>query len=274
LAKAANHKGIVQILNAVPYTLPNYDALFFIVMEFCSGGDLNSRLSKPSSFATKVKWISQISDALSYLHSLDPPIVHRDLKADNVMLTNSTEDLKLGDFGLAREYPAIRDFDGNFQSPHEFYMTSGVGAACWMAPEVFRQCYTEKEDVFSLGGIFYAILTRDFIQIGPKLMYGVFAGLQFPNQHYPIKVGLGYAMHTKEIYPNTNVLLPNVLLPSLEVSEPLMQLTKNMLQHHRHYRPSASLVKTCVDDIRQASFRPIAPPPVTWWAGNARFAFP
>lgn len=52
-----------------------------------------------------VKWMSQIADALRYLHRKG--IVHRDLKPDIVLLTN-TEDAKLADFGLAREYVALK----------------------------------------------------------------------------------------------------------------------------------------------------------------------
>ncbi len=150
-----------------------------------------------------LKWICQISEALSYLHSLNPPIVHRDLKADNVLLTDKhSEDLKLGDFGLAREYFALTNNDDSPQSAQMYYMTSGVGPIHWMAPEFYDQHYTEKADIFSLGGIFYAILTRDFIVSGSKNMYGVYLSYQ---QHG--KVGLGYAMAA--IDSKAEVLFPS-----------------------------------------------------------------
>ncbi|CAB4037841.1 serine threonine- kinase PDIK1L-like, partial [Paramuricea clavata] len=207
LAKA-RHERIVQILAADSRTLSNSDSLFLILTEFCSGGDLNSQLNNTSTPETNLKWISQISEALSYLHSLNPPIVHRDLKADNVLLTDQwSQDLKLGDFGLAREYLAMNNNDGSPQSAQTYYMTSGCGPMHWMAPEFFLNHYTEKADVFSLGGIFYAILIRDSIQVGWKNMYGVFLTYPYPNG----KVGLGYAMAA--INPNAK---PEMLREKLE----------------------------------------------------------
>ena len=164
MLRKADHERIVRILGFQRGSWTNSDiSSFLILTEFCSGGDLNSRLNKSSSDETNRKWILQLSEALNYLHSRNPPIVHRDLKADNVLLTDqSTQNLKLGDFGLAREY------EKNSKSAQEYYMTSGLGPMHWMAPEFYHEHYTEKADVFSLGGIFYAILTRDFITVGSK----------------------------------------------------------------------------------------------------------
>jgi serine/threonine protein kinase len=251
LAKA-RHERIVQILAADSYTLSNSDSLFLILTEFCSGGDLNSQLNSTSTPETNLKWISQISEALSYLHSLNPPIVHRDLKADNVLLTDQwSQDLKLGDFGLAREYLAMNNNDGSPQSAQTYYMTSGCGPMHWMAPEFFLNHYTEKADVFSLGGIFYAILIRDSIQVGGKNMYGVFLTCSYPN----VKVGLGYAMAA--INPNAKVSLPASLSGW---SIPMLQLIGNMMNYHPHNRPSASQVKASVANIRSSTQAGIFPP--------------
>ena len=153
-SKKANHERIVQIIEADSYKLRSGGSMFLILTEFCSGGDLNTRLNSSSTRETNRKWMYQISEALAYLHSLNPPIVHRDLKADNVLLADQqSEDLKLGDFGLAREYLALKNNDDSAQSAQMYYMTSGVGPIHWMAPEFYHQHYTEKADVFSLGGI-------------------------------------------------------------------------------------------------------------------------
>ena len=227
----ARHANIVQILDFGSNILPNGDISLLIAAEYCPGGDLNTRLIKPSSYETNLIWIFQISDACSFLHSLNPPIVHRDLKPDNIML-DLHENLKLGDFGLAREYPPT--------AMMMYYMTSGVGTLYWMAPEVFCQHYTEKADIFSLGGISYAILTRDFIQVGQKYMYGVFATYPLPIG----KVGLGYAM--AKINPNATELFASFQGPFLMA---MMQLIRNMLDYNPHNRPSASCVKKKVEYI-------------------------
>lgn len=251
----AKHKGIVQILAADRYQRQN-TLLFLILTEYCSGGDLNSRLNNHSDDEMNLKWIWQISEALSYLHSLNPPIVHRDLKADNVLLTDlDRQDLKLGDFGLAREYLALKKCDNTTESTLQYYMKSGLGPIHWMAPEFYQQHYTEKADVFSLGGIFYAILTRDFIPNGHKKMYGVFA--QKIHSSSSRKLGLGYVMAT--INPNAKAEFSDQVSKHY-VNASLTKLIANMLDYHPHNRPSAIQVKTSVENISLSFRHGISPP--------------
>ncbi|GLE07844.1 hypothetical protein PINS_up018550 [Pythium insidiosum] len=118
-----------------------------IITEFVTGGDLRGLLQRylcegqPQGFnAAKIKIALHIAHALTYLHSLDAPVVHRDLKSKNVLLTDSG-DAKLTDFGVAREW------DGDCAT-----MTAGVGSLLWMAPEVMQgERYDEKADIFSFG---------------------------------------------------------------------------------------------------------------------------
>ena len=51
------------------------------------------------------RWMSKLAAGLSYLHSVN--VIHRDLKPENVLLT-ATDDAKLADFGLAREFIALK----------------------------------------------------------------------------------------------------------------------------------------------------------------------
>ena len=183
---SAKHEHIVQIMG-VDTCVISSKTHFLILTEFCSGGDLNKRLERPSSYQTEVKWLQQMSSAVRYIHSCNPPIVHRDLKVENVLLADPrTEDLKLADLGLAREYSATGSSSMDVSGA---YMTSQVGTPNWMAPEVFLNHYTEKADIFSLGVIFYAILARHCRQVGSKKMYGVFVDI--PGRG---AVGMGMAM--------------------------------------------------------------------------------
>lgn len=189
--RRVDHDFIVKIIAADQLDDRRGMSHVLILTEYCSGGTLNERLSEPSSEETTLKWLSQMASALSYLHSRH--IVHRDLKPDNVLLSDSVnENLKLGDFGLAREFLALKQ-DNSHRSPMglaEYYMQSGTGPAHWMAPEVFRCHYTEKADIFSLGVLFNAILVRDYaFSSNHKRWYGAFV-----KASGGVKVGLGYAM--------------------------------------------------------------------------------
>ena len=104
------------------------------------------------------------------------------------MLLTATEDVKLADFGLAREYTALKGIDvkqdeGSWLTSYtQYYMNSGVGPIHWVAPEFFAGRYTEKADVFSLGTLFFAILERDFIEIDGKAIYGAFVKYSWRGQ--------------------------------------------------------------------------------------------
>lgn len=125
------------------------------VTEFMVGGDLRAllmhydgdagdsasqqELRRPHGFDfEKVQIALHIAHGLTYLHSLDPVVLHRDLKSRNVLLS-STMEAKLTDFGVSRHR-----IDG--------LMTCNVGTSLWMAPEVMMgRMYDEKADIFSFG---------------------------------------------------------------------------------------------------------------------------
>ena len=185
------HENVITVIGADQYH--GRDGVHMLILtEYCAGGNLNERLTRPSSDFVNFKWMTQIAAALSYLHSRR--VVHRDLKPENVLL-NEVEDIKLADFGLARNYVALKTAAGFdecswFRGYKKFYMHSKVGTLPWMAPEVFNGHYTEKADVFSLGALYFAILQRDFVIMEGVKCYGAFAKGLLSGQ----KVGLGFAM--------------------------------------------------------------------------------
>ena len=92
------------------------------------------------------KWSKQILEGLDYLHSQSPPIIHRDLKCDNIFINGNQGDVKLGDFGLStlQEGPAI----------------SIIGTPEFMAPEMYSDDgYTAKVDIYAFGMCLLEIAT-------------------------------------------------------------------------------------------------------------------
>ena len=205
---------------------------------------MNERLTRPSSDELNLKWNRQTAAALSFLHSRR--VVHRDLKADNVLLTER-EDAQLADFGLAREYIALKrneaqiDYGSWMAGYTQYYMNSGIGPVHWMAPEFYTYHYTEKADVFSIGTLFYAILERDFIIVNRKAYYGAFT--RIPREG---KVGIGYAMAMYD--SNTKIQFSS----RAQGSNVLQRIALDAMQYDNNDRPSAEEIH---DKVTQQNVR-------------------
>ncbi|MDV2502910.1 MAG: serine/threonine-protein kinase [bacterium] len=134
------HPNICQV-----YDTDEADGTFFLVMEYAAGGSLRRLLKDgPLEASRAVGWMVQVVEALRYAHSRD--VVHRDLKPDNLLL--SAEDaVKVADFGLAR-----------ILRPTEEARTR-AGTVPYMAPEHLKGQATFLSDLWSLGVVFYELLT-------------------------------------------------------------------------------------------------------------------
>lgn len=146
ILKKLRHPNIILYLGAC-FTSPEY----FLVTEYCKNGslynflhDLNNKTSIKDS--TKIKWALEIARSINYLHSFNPPIIHRDLKSLNILLDHCNQ-IKIADFGWARL--------------KEQHMTKQRGTFQWMAPEVVKNGeYSEKADVYSYGIILWEIYSQ------------------------------------------------------------------------------------------------------------------
>lgn len=98
------HGNVMAVMGVDLVRIPQ-DLHMLIWTEYCAGGNLNDCLTRPSDDLTNFKWMRQTTAALAFLHSRGG--VHRDLKPENVLLT-AEEDVKLADFGLAREYITLK----------------------------------------------------------------------------------------------------------------------------------------------------------------------
>ena len=123
---------------------------YYIVLDYMEGKDLFDYLKKRSfKISEKRAWqlTYQIAKAIQYLHSFG--IVHRDLKLENIMMSNTKDDAvpKVVDFGLAKMLGPSEKADEPF------------GTLGYVAPEVLqKQPYSSSCDLWSLGCILYALL--------------------------------------------------------------------------------------------------------------------
>lgn len=113
-----------------------------MVLEFFPRGSLQHYLQENADLLSwardKIHIAIGIAKALEYLHARAPPLIHRDLKSNNILLSDTLEP-KLIDFGVSR---GIVDLT----------MTAGVGTPFWTAPEVLEgDRYTEQADIYSFG---------------------------------------------------------------------------------------------------------------------------
>jgi hypothetical protein len=127
---------------------------YCLVMEYCQHGNLYDflRTGTPEQLCGResLRMASEITLGLSYLHSLEPPIVHRDLKSMNVLVGENYR-MKLCDFGESREAIAM--------SSHTLTL---VGTPMWLAPEVIsRRIYNITSDVYALGIVLHEIVTAE-----------------------------------------------------------------------------------------------------------------
>jgi formylglycine-generating enzyme required for sulfatase activity len=125
---------------------------YYLVMEYVDGQTLESLLKASSGGlpeAQVVDWAIKICNVLEYLHTLSPPVIFRDLKPANIMLTQ-TGRLKLIDFGIAREFKASATKDTQ-------YLVS-VG---YSPPEQYGKGQTDaRSDIHSLGATLHQLLTQ------------------------------------------------------------------------------------------------------------------
>ena len=133
----------------------------FLVMEHISGDDLSKRietLQKPFPLSWVMFWADQLLDALSYLHSHEPPIIHRDIKPQNLKLTDENHVVLL-DFGLSKSSTGQTNLASGV---HTGSTGSVVGYTPHYAPmEQIRGIGTSpKSDIYSLSATLYQLMTN------------------------------------------------------------------------------------------------------------------
>lgn len=108
--------------------------------------------AKRFSWSERARICADIAAGLNYLHTRTPPLLHRDLKSPNVMLSKR-DDVKLVDFGLADVKKSILSIRVASQSVSPAQGGHSVGTVQWNAPELHKRkpAYSEKSDIYALG---------------------------------------------------------------------------------------------------------------------------
>ncbi|CDY38324.1 BnaC05g30170D [Brassica napus] len=148
LLKTLNHQNIMRFYTSWVDT--DNLSINFVTELFTSGTLRQYRLRHRRVNIKAVKqWCKQILKGLLYLHSRSPPIIHRDLKCDNIFINGNQGEVKIGDLGLAailRKSHAVRC----------------VGTPEFMAPEVYDEEYNELVDVYAFGMCVLEMVTFDY----------------------------------------------------------------------------------------------------------------
>lgn len=151
ILKDVDHPVLPRIVDII-----NENGTIYVVMDFVEGRPLSDVLKAEGAQSQDkvIEWGRALASALDYLHSMNPPIIYRDMKPSNVMLKPDGS-VKLIDFGTAKEYIVENNAD-----------TTALGTRGYAAPEQFgdaqgRGIYNTdaRTDIYNLGATLYHLVT-------------------------------------------------------------------------------------------------------------------
>ena len=196
LLERLHHKNIISFHGS--WVNREKEQVIFVT-EILSSGTLKSFINKVQVIRWKIakRWAIQILKGLEYLHSQDPPIIHRDLKCDNIFINGTSGDLRIGDLGLStvidnKNKVRISFFSRVIRSETKLSVTfslfhvrleltpitsffllwhvclssfpqvlSVLGTPEFMAPELYDESYDEKVDIYAFGMCLLEIFTKE-----------------------------------------------------------------------------------------------------------------
>lgn len=139
-----NHGGLPNVMDFF-----TENGNYFLTMQFIKGKDLAQILSEQPDgkidLPRCIRWMDRLLDILYFIHSNDPPVIHRDIKPRNIML-DETGTLYLVDFGLAITMEMKREY-------------TRVGTYDYASPEHYTGAFELTSDIYSLGSTFYHLIT-------------------------------------------------------------------------------------------------------------------
>ncbi|KAL1329258.1 hypothetical protein HN51_046388 [Arachis hypogaea] len=148
ILKSLNHENIITFYDS---WVDDKQHTVNMITELFSSGNLRQYRQKHKYVEVKAikGWARQILQGLAYLHSHKPPIIHRDLKCDNIFVNGNHGEVKIGDLGLAivMQQPTAQ---------------SVIGTPEFMAPELYEEEYNELVDIYSFGMCLLEMVTLEY----------------------------------------------------------------------------------------------------------------
>ncbi|XP_039366276.1 serine/threonine-protein kinase WNK3 isoform X2 [Mauremys reevesii] len=150
MLKGLQHPNIVRFYDSWESTVKGKKCIV-LVTELMTSGTLKTYLKRFKVMKPKVlrSWCRQILKGLQFLHTRTPPIIHRDLKCDNIFITGPTGSVKIGDLGLATLMRTS-------------FAKSVIGTPEFMAPEMYEEHYDESVDVYAFGMCMLEMATSEY----------------------------------------------------------------------------------------------------------------
>uniref|UniRef100_A0A671LTC3 non-specific serine/threonine protein kinase n=1 Tax=Sinocyclocheilus anshuiensis TaxID=1608454 RepID=A0A671LTC3_9TELE len=179
MLKCLQHPNIVRFYDSWKSTMKGHKCII-LVTELMTSGTLKTYLKRFKEMKLKLlqRWSQQILKGLHFLHTRTPPIIHRDLKCDNIFITGPTGSVKIGDLGLATLKSAS-------------FAKSVIGTPEFMAPEMYEEKYNEAVDVYAFGMCILEMTTSEYpyseCQNAAQIYRKVTSGMK-PDSFYKVKV--------------------------------------------------------------------------------------
>ncbi|MBN3281178.1 WNK3 kinase, partial [Polyodon spathula] len=150
MLKGLQHPNIVRFYDSWESSLKGKKCIV-LVTELMTSGTLKTYLKRFKVMKPKVlrSWCRQILKGLHFLHTRTPPIIHRDLKCDNIFITGPTGSVKIGDLGLATLMRTS-------------FAKSVIGTPEFMAPEMYEEHYDDSVDVYAFGMCMLEMATSEY----------------------------------------------------------------------------------------------------------------
>ncbi|KAL1811877.1 hypothetical protein ACET3Z_021952 [Daucus carota] len=202
-----------------------------MITELFTSGSMRQYRKKHKCVDMKAvkSWARQILCGLDYLHSQNQPIIHRDLKCDNIFVNGNHGEVKIGDLGLAivRQQPTAK---------------SVIGTPEFMAPEMYDEEYNELVDIYSFGMCLLEMVTFEY----------PYCECKNPAQIYKkVTSGIKPASLGKVSDPKVKEFIEKCLLPASErlparelLKDPFFQLETPKETNHNQMLLSTELHKS------------------------------